>query len=472
MSSRLRRCALFCLLSTSPLHASDGTYALGFGTLGVGTRVQGFESNNQALRRDDQPVDLVVLSDGSLVAGGVVPLDENDLGSPPAFGLMRLGPSGVLDSSFGGQGSGRLRIPFGISLEMGALARDGDDRLHIAGNAAGTGLVLRYSAQGVQAPFAAGFAIGLNVPGQAVRLSDIVVLDDGRLIAAGSIGTGGGADFLIVRWRADGSLDTGFGMQGGYTRVNFGLDAKSADRGRRLLQRAGGGWLVAGTVSAGADDIGIAAFTADGQVDTGLIGTLGIPGRTTLRFDEPLSDDRLADVVELPGGRLLALVDIDPPGGGPRGIALGALTPQGFPDVAFAPQGRLLVPGVPGEGSEQAAAMFRQADAAVVIASTKYADAAETRADVVVRRVRADGSFDAQFGNAQPFNVSVVQFAGSAHQHSDEVRAVVPVPGAFHVFGRFSQAANDGEFGFAKLVNAAAIAPPPDGDLVFGSGFE
>jgi uncharacterized delta-60 repeat protein len=422
--------------------------------------VVGFESSNAVPARKDEPVEMVVLSDGTLVAAGLVPTDEQNANAPMGLGLLKLTPGGAVDNSFGSQGNGRVRANLGLTPEVTALERNGMDQLYVVVNSGGAGLVLRYGPNGLPQPFpgaGAGGAAGLVVNGQSVRLVDLQLLPDGRFVAAGEVGSGSSVDFLIARWNANGTLDSSFGAQIGYTRVNFALDAGSRDRARRLVQRANGGWLVGGTVSNNGDDLGIAAFNADGQIDSGFTGVLGQPGRTIFRFDAPLSDDLLADLVELPSGRLMAYAHVDDPDAFARNTALGALTPDGFPDNAYAPQGRQSLPDVPGFGREVPAALLAQPDGAVIAVSTKYSDGTETQADVIVRRVLANGSNDQTFGNSVFFNLSLVQFAGNTPGFVDEARSAVAFPGGFFILGRFSQDPVDSEFGFAKLINSMGV---------------
>lgn len=112
---------------------------------------------------------------------------------------------------------------------------------------------------------------------------------------------------------------------------------------------------------------------------------------------------------------------------------------------------------MPGFGQEAPAALLAQPDGAVIAVSTKYFDDTQTRADVIARRVLANGSFDQNFGNAALFNVSLVQFAGSTASFVDEARSVTAFPGGFFIFGRLSQDPVDTEFGFAKLINSMGM---------------
>lgn len=455
--------------------ARDGDFYLGFGALGFGTRLIGFESSNLSPSRYDDPRALVVLSDGSIVAMGQVPGDEANPFSTEAIGLVRLTPTGARVNAFGDRGNGTLIIgqPLANGFAMNAIACDAQDRLYLVGRLGDTGIVYRHDALGAPLGFSAVSAAGLDLAQQGVELTDIELLPDGGFVAAGFVTDGANADFVIGRWKADGTIDATFGIDAGYSRVDFDLDLGSNDRGVALVRRANGGWLVGGTVSAGDRDLGIAAFTAEGLPDAGFTGTLGTPGRTTFHFDEPTSDDVMVGLAELPGGRILAYAGVDgTDSDGFRREAIAALTAQGFPDIGFAPQGRFRLPALIGFGDEEPAAMVMQADGKVIVAATKYTEGENGPdwSDIHVRRVLPSGAIDGDFGDSLPvpLPIQIIDFADLADEDRfDVARGLALAPDAVYVLGQFVQPPDpgaDAEFGIAKLVVG--------GDDGFADGFE
>lgn len=95
-------------------------------------------------------------------------------------------------------------------------------------------------------------------------VSSIVQLADGRLLAAGGMSDGTGTAITVARYNSDGSLDSTFGANGvTQTKVNRG------SRTGQLLVRPDGKILVAGTTPHGRyDKMTVVRFHADGALDT------------------------------------------------------------------------------------------------------------------------------------------------------------------------------------------------------------
>jgi uncharacterized delta-60 repeat protein len=86
------------------------------------------------------------------------------------------------------------------------------------------------------------------------------------LVVAGTSYSGSTADFSLVRLKADGTLDTGFG-NGGKLLMPVG---SSTDEGRSVIQQADGKLVVAGKSYNGSIyDFSLVRLNADGTLDTG-----------------------------------------------------------------------------------------------------------------------------------------------------------------------------------------------------------
>ena len=109
---------------------------------------------------------------------------------------------------------------------------------------------------------------------------EAVVQSDGRIVVAGT----SGPDIAVVRYNADGSLDTGFGTDGIVT-----TDISGKDRGDAVALQSDGKILVGGSsqgLSGSASDFAVVRYNTDGSLDTGF-GTGGIV--TTDIFDASLN---------------------------------------------------------------------------------------------------------------------------------------------------------------------------------------
>jgi uncharacterized delta-60 repeat protein len=176
--------------------------------------------------------------DGSLLAV-VTP-------TPPAFGVIRVTPAGVVDATFGtgGLASAALAGP-----SPAALARQADGKIVVAGGAtagldSGFG-VARFTADGQPDPSFAGGATTLGIPGRDFVGEAVVVQANGQIVVAGFEVDGvGPLHFALARFNADGSPDTSFGT-GGVQTTDFGgrsaAHAVFAQGADRIVAVGGGG---------------------------------------------------------------------------------------------------------------------------------------------------------------------------------------------------------------------------------------
>ena len=155
----------------------------------------------------------VVVDDatGNIFLGGSAVVD-GDL----KLAALRLDKSGKVDPNFGGAGKGGAsgpRLARGVAMRaQGAnLFVAGFDRQVIGGNA----VVGRLNANGFDSTFAAqGMA---TATGNYLSAHDALVQSDGKILVCGASGQIG-VDTIasVVRFNADGTLDTGYGANGQY----------------------------------------------------------------------------------------------------------------------------------------------------------------------------------------------------------------------------------------------------------------
>jgi uncharacterized delta-60 repeat protein len=91
---------------------------------------------------------------------------------------------------------------------------------------------------------------------------------DGKLVVAGSSDNGGNYDVALVRYNADGSLDTGFDGDG---KGHHGYGCGAMMYAQSVIQQADGKLVVAGSSWNGSNaDVALARYNADGSLDTGV----------------------------------------------------------------------------------------------------------------------------------------------------------------------------------------------------------
>jgi uncharacterized delta-60 repeat protein len=193
----------------------DGTPDGNFGTGGVATAPEDLVYVG--------PHAMVVQPDGRVIIGGV---------TPRGFTLVRFNTSGQLDPTFGT--GGRVEgDTAGAGPAVGALAlqRDGDVLVAISGDERFyAGSVIRYHPDGtLDTTFGRGGADGdgrvSTTFGQiGGKINDLVVLPDGRIVAAGlgfvpsTPDHHGGQNFAFARFNPDGTSDTTLDGDGAVTK--------------------------------------------------------------------------------------------------------------------------------------------------------------------------------------------------------------------------------------------------------------
>src|SRR3990172_5309546 len=164
---------------------------------------------------------LAVLPDGKIVAGGSRALDNRY-----DFALARYNPDGSLDTSFGD--GGLVSTAIGAEDDIGyAMALQDDGKIVMSGYSWAGSLaftdnvfaVVRYNADGsLDTSFGTGGKVSTPIgthgnPG-GPGSSTVVLQDDGKIVVAGQALNGGDIDFALVRYNTDGSLDTTFDGDG------------------------------------------------------------------------------------------------------------------------------------------------------------------------------------------------------------------------------------------------------------------
>lgn len=202
----------------------DGSADRGFGHAGtVLTDVRGAGGNDVARGLALQP-------DGRiLVAGGT------DAGGGSEFVVLRYRPDGRLDPSFGGGvvvtrvgGAGRTGVAAAVAVRPdGSVVAAGASRA--SSGACDFALAAYRSDGGPDGGFGTGGTVLTPVGGAGshASASDLAVAPSGRLIAVGSAGHLDRANFAVVRYRADGTLDPAFGDRGSITTDIHGTDDRA-----------------------------------------------------------------------------------------------------------------------------------------------------------------------------------------------------------------------------------------------------
>jgi len=233
---------------------SDGSLDASFG--GTGKITTSLASSS------DHANCVVVQSDGKIVLGGV---------SAGNFALVRHGPSGALDTSFSGDGIVTTSISSSNDI-VNSMALQPDGKILVAGTSGSHIGVARYSPDGTLDTSFSGDGIQTMSYGITDRIWGMALQPDGKIVLVGDCWNGEQWDFLVVRYNPDGTLDTSFSGDGKLaTPVG-----PSHDNGRSVAIQSDGRIVVAGysysAGGAGNADFAVVRYNPDGTLDTTFSG--------------------------------------------------------------------------------------------------------------------------------------------------------------------------------------------------------
>ena len=180
------------------------------------------------------------------------------------FGLTALAAPGDLDTTFAG--TGVTRLGFGFAEDQGdAVALQTDGKIVVAGSGADSFALVRYNSNGsLDTSFDGDGKVVTPVDRGTSVATAVKIQNDGKIVVAGyAITNGSFGSFAVVRYNADGSLDSSFGDGGKVTTV-IGTDA----RGNALAIQTDGKIIVAGSSkNAAKTNFAVARYNSDGSLD-------------------------------------------------------------------------------------------------------------------------------------------------------------------------------------------------------------
>jgi len=214
--------------------------------------------------------ELELYPDGRLLAGGTVGY---------GLGVWRSLPNGSPDASFGTGGLAHLPGTQDSTHWFGGIALQPDGKIvtvgYIGGIGGGPGVVTRFLPDGSLDPaFGTNGIVQMNDYPGTEFISDLALQPDGRILVTGHAFSLSDNVALVYRFNADGTPDPGFGNNG-LVELSTG---PQDDEGHLVRVLSSGKILVAGTYEdTGSEDHPmVARLNADGSVDTGF----GVNGAT------------------------------------------------------------------------------------------------------------------------------------------------------------------------------------------------
>lgn len=306
---------------------------------------------------------------------------------------------GDLDPKFGDGGKVFTHIGFGDRVT--SLAFQPDGKIIAAGASGNRGIffasdfaLVRYNADGsLDTSFGAGGKVTTDFFDYEDYINAVALQTDGKIVVAGRARDGALAYFGIARYNKDGSLDSTFGSGGKVVTSFFGY----GDDPHALAIQPDGKLVVAGTAFSASSipgaggpnaNFGLARYNSDGSLDP----TFGSVGKVTTDFG---NFDIITAIAIQPDGRIVAGGDTTNQNTN-TDFALARYNIDGSLDSSFGSGGKVVTDFV--RQPDFVGGLALQPDGRIVVAgdvSTNEGDAD----GFGLARYNKDGSLDSSFGS-------------------------------------------------------------------------
>lgn len=406
--------------------------------------------------------DIDLQTNGKIVVTGEA---RNTVTSTTEFGVARLNTDGTSDNSFDNDGLQQTSpgINFYASIASSAAIQP-DGKIVVAGYSYNgtitTFVIMRYNSDGsLDTSFDDDGIVNGSVFNDNHEAHAIVLQTDGKIIAGGTF-QGTTYDFALVRYNADGSLDSTFSDDAIVT-TDVGYDNLSA-----LSIQTDGKILAAGTLGISSSPFSIARYNIDGTPD--------------LTF----SDDGI-QLISIGTNAIAKAMAIQPDGkivlsGTEWGYAITRINSDGELDNAFSNDGILVFELE--LGSDQITDMKIQPDGKIVTLgnsghlSPVYGYTTDASA---LCRYNTDGSLDASFGT-NGISIPEIGDNPTALALQDDGKILTGIYYSFAIYRLKSDGSIDSTFGtngsawvldfFIGAYNSsvASIIVQPDGKIIAG----
>ena len=302
------------------------------------------------------------------------------------FAVVRYNTDGSLDRSFGVDG----RVVTQLSLDYDAafaVAIQPDGKIVVAGSTYAGAAVIRYNTDGSLDTSFNGTGIVITADGGA---NSVAIQADGRIVVAGGHWNGANGDFLIVRYNSDGSLDTTFNGTGKVFTPGGGASSVAIQADGKII--AVGGTGSGGGVVLGGSGFTLIRYNADGTLDTSFNGT-GKVSTPVGNFGSGVSDLAIQTdgKIVAAGYTLTALNNWRT-----ADFAVVRYKPDGSLDASFGGTGTILIPV--GDSSDYASSVEIQPNGKIVVAGYSSDNNVSDSSDFATVRLNPNGSLDTTFG--------------------------------------------------------------------------
>lgn len=361
--------------------------------------------------------------------------------------------SGTVDPSFSADGVATTALTSGHDQPTG-VAVQADGKILVVGKSGDEFALVRYTADGrLDTGFSSDGIVTTGV-GSGVDTAEAVALQsDGRILVAGySASAATGDDFALVRYNPDGSLDSGFGS-GGMV-VSAIASGSGLDQAHSLAVQADGKIVLVGHNNL---DFEVVRYNIDGSLDA------SFDGDGTAVTSIANSSDYARALAVQPDGKILVAGYGYNFTAGNWDVVLARYNADGALDTSFDGDGKAIIDL---GGNEYGYDVALDGQGRIVVAGEIQPAAGGPR-DIALWRLTSAGSLDTSFGGGD--GLVTLDFAGG----NDGARAVaLQADGKILVGG--SNSVNSGQAVLLRYDASGDLDASFDGDGVvaryFGSG--
>jgi uncharacterized delta-60 repeat protein len=367
----------------------------------------------------DVSTGMVVQPNGKIVVVG----QSSTAATSQDFTVVRYNADGSFDTTFGGDGIVVTPVSTGPGTDIAnSVALQGDGKLLVAGISGSDVALVRYNVDGsLDTTFGGGDGIVTTPVGPAFSRDEglsVTVQSDGKIVVVGSAqnstafpppGSPQATDIAVVRYNADGSLDTTFGGGDGVLTTEIGT-LLLADVAHDVVVQLDGSIVVAGyTALTGppnmVTDFALVRYMASGALDTTFGGGDGIVTTAIGPAGPTGNADQARSMLLQPDGRIV-VVGYSGPATGASDFVLARYNTDGSLDATFG-TGGVLVHSINLAGLDQATGVVRQPDGKLLVTG-------RGSIDFVIARYNANGTVDTTFGTNGVITTSVAAGGGIA----------------------------------------------------------
>ena len=389
----------------------------------------------------ESPRAIALQEDGKIVVAGSV---RTTAGAEPDFAVVRYNTDGSLDTAF--DSDGIVTTPIGSASDSGrALVIQSDGKIlvggHIRVGSFDDYALVRYNTDGsLDTSFSSDGIVIQSIGSEDDRLDAMALQSDGKILIAGLSSDGVSTDLVVVRFNADGTLDTTFDGDGLVEATLTGEGVVMAVQGDDKI-------LIAATLSNGTNfDFALARYTSGGSLDS----SFDSDGIVTTAVGS--GDDFATAMAVQPDGKILAAGLFS--NGTDNDIGLVRYNADGSLDTSFGSNGKTTTSISANEDFPSTIGL--QEDGKILVAGAINTPSTD---DLILLRYNADGTLDTTFSSDGIVTSSLVSTEEYRFAIQDDGKILIEGPPITRdVFAVLRFLGDTADLSLAKTSDAASAA--------------